>query len=73
MASIKGDFTTISIDPDFFDDEVACSGPLGRFGNRRAPSEPAVTLRMRPKMTQDEFVIEEAGDKTILVWHLLAG
>ena len=24
-------------------------------------------------MTQDEFVIEEAGDKTILVRHLLAG
>lgn len=28
---------------------------------------------MRPKMTQDEFVIEEAGDKTILVRHSLAG
>ena len=24
-------------------------------------------------MTQDEFVIEEAGDKTILVRHLVAG
>jgi len=31
------------------------------------------TIGMRPKMTQDEFVIEEAGDKTILVRHLLAG
>jgi hypothetical protein len=28
---------------------------------------------MGSKMPHDEFVIEEAGDKTILVLHLLAG